>query len=93
MYEHLCGYDWGIDHPITRKVFTVDPTICTVTPFGSDQTFTIAIANVYAQFQAVPDQRKRRGVRYPLAHWSQVKVSAYLSNVDAPVYRYIAIVI
>ncbi|MBX0330174.1 hypothetical protein K2Z83_21120 [Oscillochloris sp. ZM17-4] len=28
-----------------------------------------------------------------LGHWSQVKVSAYVSNVDVPAYRYIAIVI
>jgi predicted transposase YbfD/YdcC len=80
MYEHLCGYDWGINHPITRKVFTVDPTICTVTPFGSNQTFTIDIAEVYAQFQTVPDQRKRRGVRYPLAVLLTIALCAKLAG-------------
>lgn len=42
-------------------------TTLTVTPFGSEQPFTIDIATVYAHLQHVPDQRKRRGVRYPLA--------------------------
>jgi predicted transposase YbfD/YdcC len=45
----------------------VNPTTVSVTPFGSEQPFTIDIADVYTQLQAVPDQRKRRGVRYPLA--------------------------
>lgn len=42
-------------------------TTVTVQPFGSEHSFTIDIADVHAQLQAVPDQRKRRGVRYPLA--------------------------
>jgi predicted transposase YbfD/YdcC len=61
-------------------VFTVDPIICTATPFGSDQTFTIDIANVYAQFQQVPDQRKRRGVRYPLAVLLTIALLAKLAG-------------
>lgn len=50
-----------------RKVFPMDATTCTVTPFGSDQSFTLDVAAIYQQFQQVPDQRHRRGVRYPLA--------------------------
>jgi hypothetical protein len=42
-------------------------TTVTVTPFGSDQPFILDLAAVYAQLDQVPDQRQRRGVRYPLA--------------------------
>lgn len=42
-------------------------TTVTVHPFGSRKAFTLDLHQVYAQFQEVPEQRKRRGVRYPLA--------------------------
>lgn len=34
---------------------------------GSDQRISIDVTELLARFQAVPDGRKRRGVRYPLA--------------------------
>lgn len=45
----------------------MDATTITVYPFGSTQPFTLDVATLYHQFQQVPDQRHRRGVRYPLA--------------------------
>ena len=45
----------------------MDPITFTVTPRGTDQTFTINLTELLTQFQTVPDQRKPRGVRYTLA--------------------------
>jgi len=61
-------------------VFSVNATTVTVRPFGSEQPFTIDIADVYTQLQAVPDQRKRRGVRYPLAVLLTIALIAKLSG-------------
>jgi hypothetical protein len=55
-------------------------TTVTVTPFGSEQSFTIDIAEVYREFERVPDQRKRRGVRYPLAVLLTIALIAKLSG-------------
>lgn len=45
----------------------MDATTITVMPFGSAQPVTLDLAAIYDQFQHIPDQRHRRGVRYPLA--------------------------
>ena len=45
----------------------MDVTTVTVQPFGSAQPCTLNLAAIYHPFQQVPDQRSRRGVRYPLA--------------------------
>lgn len=58
----------------------MNATTVTVRPFGSEHSFTIDIADVHAQFQAVPDQRKRRGVRYPLAVLLTIALLAKLSG-------------
>jgi predicted transposase YbfD/YdcC len=58
----------------------MDATTVTVTPFGSEQPFTITIADVYTQFELVPDQRKRRGVRYPLAALLTIALLAKLAG-------------
>jgi hypothetical protein len=51
----------------SSEVFSMDPITFTVTPRGSDQALTIDLSALLTQLQTVPDQRKRRGVRYPLA--------------------------
>src|SRR5215211_6203168 len=51
----------------SSEVFSMDPITFTVTPRGSDQAITIDLSALLTQLQTVPDQRKRRGVRYPLA--------------------------
>ena len=51
----------------SSEVFSMDPITFTVTPRGSDQAITIDLSALLTQSQTVPDQRKRRGVRYPLA--------------------------
>jgi predicted transposase YbfD/YdcC len=56
----------------------MDSITFTVTPRGSDQTMTIDLSAVLAQLQTVPDQRKRRGVRYPLAVLLAIAVLAKL---------------
>jgi hypothetical protein len=43
----------------------MDPITFTVSPRGSDQAITIDLSALLTQLQTVPDQRKRRGVRYP----------------------------
>ena len=45
----------------------MDAITFTVTPRGTDQPITINVSALLACFAQVPDQRKRRGVRYPLA--------------------------
>jgi predicted transposase YbfD/YdcC len=55
-------------------------TTVTVQPFGSSQTFTLDLQHVYRQFQQVPDQRKRRGVRYPLAVLLTIALLAKLAG-------------
>jgi predicted transposase YbfD/YdcC len=55
-------------------------TTITVTPFGSDQPFTLDIATVYVHLDQVPDQRKRRGVRYPLAVLLTIALLAKLTG-------------
>lgn len=56
----------------------MDSITFTVTPRGSDQTITIDLAALLTQLQTVPDQRKRRGVRYPLAVLLTIAVLAKL---------------
>jgi predicted transposase YbfD/YdcC len=63
-----------------RKVFSMDATIVTAQPFGTPQTFTLDLAVVYQQLQQVPDQRKRRGVRYPLAVLLTIALLAKLAG-------------
>lgn len=45
---------------------------------GTDQTITIDVAALLTHFQTVPDGRKRRGVRYPLAVLLTIAVLAKL---------------
>jgi predicted transposase YbfD/YdcC len=44
-----------------------NPITFTVTPSGQDHSLTINLTELLERLQTVPDQRKRRGVRYPLA--------------------------
>jgi predicted transposase YbfD/YdcC len=53
-------------HPY-QKVFRMDGTTVTVSPFNRTQPFTLDLAAVHQQVQRIPDLRKPRGVRYPLA--------------------------
>jgi predicted transposase YbfD/YdcC len=45
----------------------MNPITFTVSPRGTDQAITINLTDLLVQFRTVPDQRKPRGVRYPLA--------------------------
>jgi predicted transposase YbfD/YdcC len=65
---------------LLRKVFAVNATTLSVTPFGSERTFTLCIADVYTQFEQIRDQRKRRGVRYPLAMLLTIALLAKLAG-------------
>lgn len=56
----------------------MDRITFTVTPRGTDQPITIDLSALVGQLQTVPDQRKRRGVRYPLAVLLAVAVLAKL---------------
>jgi hypothetical protein len=56
----------------------MDSTTFTISPRGSDQTLTIDLSALLTQLQTVPDQRKRRGVRYPLAVLLAIAVLAKL---------------
>lgn len=56
----------------------MDSITITVTPRGTEQTITINVSALLARFEHVPDQRKRRGVRYPLAMLLTVAVLAKL---------------
>jgi predicted transposase YbfD/YdcC len=58
----------------------MNATTVTVQPFGSEQPFTISIADLYTQFEQVQDQRKRRGVRYPLGVLLTIALIAKLSG-------------
>ena len=56
----------------------LDPITFTVTPFGQDRSLTINLTELLERLQTVPDQRKRRGVRYPLAVLLAIAVLAKL---------------
>src|SRR5215510_9245672 len=56
----------------------LDPITFTVTPFGQDRSLTLNLTELLEHLQAVPDQRKRRGVRYPLAVLLAIAVLAKL---------------
>ena len=56
----------------------MDSITFTVTPRGSDQTMAIDLGALLTHLQTVPDQRKRRGVRYPLAVLLAIAVLAKL---------------
>lgn len=56
----------------------MNPITFSVTPRGTDQTSTINLTELLMQFQTVPDQRKPRGVRYPLAVLLTIAVLAKL---------------
>src|SRR5262245_56598042 len=69
---------WGPATNLCNEVFIMDPITFTVTPRGADQTITINLTDLLRQLQTVPDQRKRRGVRYPLAVLLAIAVLAKL---------------
>lgn len=56
----------------------MNPITFTVTPRGTDQALTINLTELLIQFQSVPDLRKPRGVRYPLAVLLTIAVLAKL---------------
>ncbi len=56
----------------------MDAITFTVTPRGSTHSLTIDLTALLARFQTVPDQRKRRGVRYPLPVLLTIAVLAKL---------------
>jgi predicted transposase YbfD/YdcC len=60
----------------------MDVTTVTVRPFGSEQPFTLDLLSIYEQFQQVPDQRYRRGVRYPLAVLLTIALWAKLTGAN-----------
>jgi predicted transposase YbfD/YdcC len=55
-----------------------NPITFTVTPSGQDRSLTINLTELLERLQTVPDQRKRRGVRYPLAVLLAIAVLAKL---------------
>jgi predicted transposase YbfD/YdcC len=55
-----------------------DPITFTVTPSGQERSLTINLTELLERLQTVPDQRKRRGVRYPLAVLLAIAVLAKL---------------
>ncbi len=63
----------------------MDAITFTVTPRGSTQSLTIDLTALLSRLQTVPDQRKRRGVRYPLPVLLTVAVLAKLCG-DSHVY-------
>jgi predicted transposase YbfD/YdcC len=68
----------GANHKSSNEVFAMDAITFTVTPRGTDQTITIDVTALLVRFEQVPDQRKRRGIRYPLAMLLTVAVLAKL---------------
>ncbi|HEY0739718.1 MAG TPA: ISAs1 family transposase [Herpetosiphonaceae bacterium] len=56
------------------------PITFTVRPPDQNQALTINLTDLLACFQTVPDQRKRRGVRYPVAVLLTIAVLAKLSG-------------
>lgn len=56
----------------------MDAITFTATPRGTDQTISINVTDLLTRFQTVPDGRKRRGVRYPLAVLLSIAVLAKL---------------
>src|SRR5262245_37241323 len=56
------------------------PTILAVDIPGLDTPLTLDIGTLYQQFQRVPDSRKRRGRRYPLAVLLTIAVLAKLAG-------------
>lgn len=56
----------------------MDAITFSATPRGTDQTITVDVRALLARFQTVPDGRKRRGVRYPLAVLLSIAVLAKL---------------
>jgi DDE_Tnp_1-associated/Transposase DDE domain len=54
--------------------------IVTLTLPRTDQPVTLDLAAVYAHFQTLPDLRKRRGIRYPLAVLLTIAVLAKLAG-------------
>ena len=55
-----------------------NPITFTVTPSGQEGSLTINLTELLERLQTVPDQRKRRGVRYPLAVLLAIAVLAKL---------------
>lgn len=55
-----------------------DPITFTVTPSGPERSLTINLTELLERLQTIPDQRKRRGVRYPLAVLLAIAVLAKL---------------
>jgi predicted transposase YbfD/YdcC len=60
----------------------MDATTVTVQPYGSDRAVTVDLRAIYAQFAQVPDQRRRRGVRYPLAVLLTIALWAKLTGAN-----------
>jgi predicted transposase YbfD/YdcC len=56
----------------------LNPITFTITPSGQDRSVTINLTELLERLQTVPDQRKRRGVRYPLAVLLTIAVLAKL---------------
>lgn len=54
------------------------PITFTVQPIGHAQTLTVNLTELLAHFATIPDQRRRRGVRYPLAVLLTIAVLAKL---------------
>lgn len=54
----------------------MDAITFTAQPRGTDQSITVDLSALLARFETVPDGRKRRGVRYPLAVLLSIAVLA-----------------
>ena len=64
----------------------MDAIIFSATPRGTDQTITVDVRALLVHLQTIPDGRKRRGVRYPLAVLLSVAVLAKLCG-DSHILR------
>src|SRR5690242_8886915 len=56
----------------------MNPITFSLTPVGQGRSLTINLTDLLERLQTVPDQRKRRGLRYPLAVLLAIAVLAKL---------------
>ena len=69
---------WGPTTNQRTKVFTMHPITFTVQPAGQSHALTVNVTDLLSHVSTVPDQRHRRGVRYPLPVLLTIAVLAKL---------------
>jgi predicted transposase YbfD/YdcC len=96
MEKNTCCYDLGANHKSEQRGVPMNVITVTVTPLGQNQSVSINVTELLEHLSRVPDQRKPRGVRYPLAvllviavlaklcGQSQVHALAHWAHVRAP---------